>query len=41
MSNALYSSTVRKELFNDGIQIGKEFLENKINKENKENKEMS
>ena len=29
LSNALYSSTVRKELFNDGIQIGKEFLEHK------------
>jgi len=29
LSNALYSSTVRKELFNDGIQIGKEFLKNK------------
>ena len=39
LSNALYSSTVRKELFNNGIQLGKEFLENKKNKENKENKE--
>ena len=37
LSNALYSSTVRKELFNDGIQLGKQFLENK-NKEDKNKK---
>ena len=29
LSNALYSPIVRKELFNGGIQLGKQFLENK------------
>ena len=29
LSNALYSIDVRKELFNDGINIAKQFLENK------------
>ena len=30
LSNTLYSSIIRKELFNDGILIAKQFLENKI-----------
>ena len=29
LSNTLYSSDIRKELYNDGILIGKQFLENK------------
>lgn len=35
LSNTLYSIDVRKELFNDGINIAKQFLENK-NKNHKE-----
>jgi predicted acylesterase/phospholipase RssA len=38
LSNALYSIDVRKELFNDGIHIAKQFLENK--NKNKNHKEV-
>ena len=35
LSNTLYSIDVRKELFNDGINIAKQFLENKNKNKNK------
>jgi NTE family protein len=38
LSNTLYSIDVRKELFNDGINIAKQFLENKDQKEDEDNK---
>ena len=39
LSNTLYSSTIRKELFNDGIHIAKQFLKNKNHKEVEDHKE--